>query len=356
MPAVNATRFGANAGGSDDTALFLKTYMGVFTEAWRSATFLWDAPGNLIHRETVENGKSFQHLMWADLPDPENFVPGNELLGQQFEVEEGTVTVDQYLVSHNYVPRDQMKLSHFKILPRLARSQARRLGRAYDGRVMRLAALGARQTTAVTKNGLAIHSGGNRVTRAGAGAAATDPVLAYPRTATGAANLRADLRTLALREDQDNIPRGTARRGIFFTPEMNDVLTFDTTAQVFSRDYIQDQNNQQKREVNLIEGFTVMGLPNFSSNGGPMPNSNVATGLSKYQGNFTAQTSDGIPVAITIAEGEDGGAGIGVVTFETVQQEVVYYPEKMSWLVMSYLYVGCDIMNPWLLGSVEAIT
>lgn len=339
--------------GSDDEAMALKMYSGHFTSAPRSSVFLWDngLPG--IYRKTITEGKSHQFLMGADVPEPEDFEPGDEIVGQQFAVDEGTITADKYLVASHKVPKDQMKLSHFDILPKLAKLHKSKLERRYDRRLAITACLAARSTTAVTKNGLSVHPGGNRVIRAGSSATSDTAVAAaYAASSTGAANFRADLRTLGLNMDIDNIDPES--RYIWATPWIRQVLLYDNTAQLFSEDYIDPMTNrQQSRKVTLVEGFKILGWPNSTANGGPLPNENFTTELSKYNADFTPGTSVGTPVALSLASDGEGGAAVGVVQFEGIQHVVKYLDSQLCWLVMSYMYCGCGVMNPWCAGSVE---
>lgn len=348
MASGNAIRFLGT--GSDDQALALKFYMGKFVEAPRSSIFLYDRGLPVISRQMVTAGKSFQFLMDGDIPDPEDFEPGDEMMGQQYAVEEGTITVDKYLVAHTLIPRDQFKISHFDILGRLARKHKLKIGRAYDRRLMITAAKAARATTAVTKNGLAIHSGGNSVTRGG-GAVAT----AYARSSTGASNFRADLRTLGGQMDVDNID--PENRYMMAQPYIKEVLQYDTTAQLFSEDYVDPETNRiNQRKITLVEGFKILGWPNTTTNNGPLPDQNITSGLSKYQGNFTPGASTGTPVAIALTNGDDGSAAVGLVEFEGIQHVVKYIDERLCWLVMSYALCGVGQLNPWCAGSVEVIT
>jgi len=334
---------------ADDQALALKMYMSHFTEAPRSSVFLWDTGLPVIERKTVTAGKSHQFLMQALDPDAEEFTPGDEMIGQAGAVEEGTIGVDKYIVASKFVPQDQMKISHFDILPRLAKAQKLSIERRYDKRIFTVAALAAREAAA-TKNGLTVHSGGNVVTRSGTAAIAT----AYPASTTGAANFRADLRTLALNQDIDNID--PENRYLWLTPYMRSVIQYDNTAQVFSQDYIDGENKQQKRQITLLEGYKIIGFPNTTSAGGPFPNENIANeSLSKYNGNFTIGASTGTPVALALSGGMDGSAAVGLLTFESIQNFVIYQQEKLGWLVGSYVLCGAGKLNPWCAGSVEVI-
>lgn len=341
---VNAVNFLGT--GSDDQALALKMYMGSFVEPFRQATMLWDSSLPIIERKNVSNGKSWQFLMDADLPAPEDFTPGvEEMVGQQLEVAENTVTVDKYLVAHQYIRRDEMKIAHFEILPKLARRHARRIGREWDRRLFILNAKNARES-ALTKNGLTVHNGGNRVTRDDESVST-----AYPLSSTGATRFLTDLRQLAENMDTDNIPGDM--RWIAMTPYMRHVLQF-AGAEVFSKDYFVD-NNLNKREIETVAGFKILGFPNTTSNGGTFPDENITTGLSKYQGDFSIGVSNGIPVAQVFCGGEDGQSPLAMVTFESVQHVVEYVPQRLSWFVASYILAGAGQLHPYCSGSIEVI-
>jgi hypothetical protein len=351
MASANSTRFLDSS--SESLALANKIFTGVVNEAARSATFLWDKDVSYIMRKNVEGGgKSFQYLRWGKLPEPENFEPGDEVLGQVFAVDEGTITTDKFLVAHNFVPQDHMEYAQFDVLARLGKSQGAAIGRLYDKRLFTLASKAARTyaNTNTTKNGLNIHAGSNRVTRTGATVSTGTP--SYTADSTGAANVRADLRSLALLMDKDNlIGMG---RDLYIIPDVKNTLLFDTTAQVFSRDYMSGENNIGNREVTKLEGFNIRGIPNQSSAGGPMPNENlVDAALSKYTGNFLASGTNGFPLALAFAEGSDGGAALGVMTYSKIRTVVIHQETKLGYIVMSYLLVGADVMGPDLIGVVE---
>lgn len=347
--AVTPVQFGAS--GTDSDALFLKMYSGSFVAAPRAGVLLHQgAADRYIYRRRPGSGKSWQFLTFAEVPDAEEFNPGEDLLGQVMAIEEGTLTTDQYVVCHKWIGKDKMDQSHFEILPMLAERHRNRIERLYDRRAMIAVALSARQTSAATKNGLNVHNGGNRVTRAGGTLAA-----AYPLSSTGAANLRSDLRTLQLALTRDNIAPGYQNRAIVMDAHLKLVLTYDATAQVFSRDYV-TTNDQMKHEVNIIEDFAVLGTCNPTSSNGPLPDENITTGPTRYQGNFTAQAADGIPGVLAFCRSNEGEYGIGAIEFESMTHFVKYFPEKLAWLVMTYMRTGIGEMHRWCNASIEAIT
>lgn len=346
---VNPTLFLSNAAGTDATSLALKMYSGSYVSAPRSSVFLYDN-NDIIYKKSPASGKSWQFLMMGDVPDPDNYTPGADLLGQVMAVEEGTIDTDQYLVCHKWIGKDQMAHSHFDVLPQLAVAHKSRIERLIDKRIFIKACTGARSTSAVTKNGLNIHNGGNRVTRTGGSI-----VAAYPESATGAANYRADLRALGLAADQDNLAGEASNRHLFMPPVIRAKFGWDTTNQVFSRDF-QNRNDVMSQEVMMAERFTIRGYPNYTSNNGPLPDENLVTGPSEYQGNFSVQAADGLPVGLAFFRGMEGEYGVGMVEFEGLHHTVKYFEEKLSWLVMTYIRTGVRVMHPWCLGSIEVIT
>lgn len=365
MSTVNAVRFLAT--GSEETALALTgIYDAAVIQAPQSGIFLWDQSLPFIQRKTTDYGKSWQFVMSSWDPEAEDFTPGEEVAGQDYAYQDGYITADKVLVAHKWVPFDQMKQSHFSVLEDKARENKRQLALKYDKRMCILAARGAR-AAAATKLGLTIHNGGNTVTRDGNSATSDTAVAAaYPQTSAGAVNARADLQTLALRLDEDNVDpdnRWLLPRTDFYNALLHDAAqpivygTPSNTAvagesQLFSSSY-QSMNSVLNRRIMLVDGFKVLPPCNKSSSGGPMPNTNITTGLSKYQGNFLPGATTGTPVALAFCKGQQGEYAIGVAEYDTVQNGVFWFPQKLSFLVMSWMYVGADYMHPFCLGSIE---
>lgn len=345
-----ANRFEWLGTGSDSTALALTLYTGWFNEAPRTGVFLWDTTLPFIKRTTVSAGKSHQFIMDADTPDAEEFLPGEEMLGQTGANQDGTITVDKFLVAHKFIPEDQMAISHYSILEDVARKHKFALSRMYDKRIFTVAALGARASS-VTKNGLTVHNGGNRVPRTAATLAA-----AYPTSATGAANLIADMRSLAYESDIDFLD-GDARYA-FLPPYLRQVAQYDASAQLFSEDYVDpDTNRIQQRKIMQVAGFKILGFPNYTSASGPLPNQNIVDPAgSKYSGNFTVQASNGPPAVLAMCASGGGDAGIGLVTYRGIQNRLIYQPERMGYLAYSFVLCGVGQLHPWCLGSVEVQT
>lgn len=348
-PSVNAPPYLDTS--TESQGLALKTYSGVFNETFRNVPKLFKRGLPVVHEKLAVGSKSYQNLMMADTPDAEGeYDPGNKLMGQDYAVDESVVTRDKYIIAHHWIKRDEMRTAHFDILPRLAKADARKVGMEGDRRLFVTGALAARAAS-VSKNSLNVHNGGNRVTRTGGTVAA-----AYPRSATGAANFRADLRQLARQLDEDNVP--AEGRMLWTTPYMLEVLLYDTTNTLFSKDFVSEQigNIITKREVRVVEGFKLMDTVNTTTNSGSMPDSNITTGPTKFQADFSVGASNGTPVALVLCETADGGAPISMGTWEAIENVVHYDPTRMAWFVASFILTGIGQMNPWGAGSIEVIT
>lgn len=301
--------------GSDDLALALEMYWGTVLENFHANTHLVNAvmpaggegniqfDSNVVEVKTIEHGKSWQFITFADVPDPEGHTPGTELLGQNYAFGESNVQIDGILVKHDDVPLDQIQHSHFDPVTKLGNAHGRKLGEIVDKRGFSIAvqaALGA----AESKNGLTLHNGGNVVERVdGSGVDS-----AYPVSATGAKNFRDDVDQLAEIMDTDNVPE--SQRFLVYTPRIRRVLQQDLT--VFDDRYGPDeQNSFPDRRIGRMSSFNILPPTNHT------PDSNItSTSLggdathplpAKYQHDFTYDGGDdGQPVAIALCGADEG--------------------------------------------------
>lgn len=360
MSASNAIRFLQNNAGTDERSLALKMYWGSVVEAFRAESLLFDSTIPAIERKTVTSGKSWQFLMMADTPDPEDHTPGDELLGQPYAIDEGTITADDFLVAHQDVPLDQMHFAHFDILAKLGMKNGKRLARKFDRRLFQTAVLAAR-TAALTHaaTGLTVHNGGNVVNRTGSATITT----AYAATPAGASLLRADLAELAYNMDIDFVPPGD--RYIVLHSHLRRVLTkdaghvFGTTANYTNASPLTSNitnSNANMRQFAEIEGFKILGFANFQSENGSLPDTSVVeTGnQSKYtvdcSGAATSTTNK--PVAYAFAGGGEGMAGIGMVTFQGIVPHMEEDARRNTMFTKAQMLCGAGVLHPWCVGTV----
>jgi len=339
MASSNAVRFLAS--GGDDRALALKMYWeGQVLEAFRAKTVLWDNTGNVIKYKNITSGKSWQFIMGGTDPTPEYHTPGTELLGQTYSFSEGTVTVDDILVAHFDVPIDQERMSHFDVLGNLGRRLGRALAIDFDKKLLRVAVNAARATES---DGYV--AAGNVLNKTG-----SNSTLAATWSAdnTGATALYKDVSELAEMLDEDNVPE--ENRFLFIHPYLRYVLTQFTSPNIFNRDVTSLPGDLNKRVIGTLAGFNVV-ITN------QLPSSNVSTGPTAYQGNFTATQASsedfGLPAAVALCGTVDDVAAIGLVQAGPIYPYQARDERRNTIFMKAQMVVGAGILCPWSAGVIQ---
>ncbi len=366
MATSNAVRF-LSDGAGDDTALALEMFMGVVLEAFYANTIFWNAANGsdgivtdnadalgpqVIRSKTITSGKSWQFVNVADANSPEYHTPGQELLGQNFAFDEGTVSIDGILVKHADIPIDQIQLAHWDIVEPVARGMGRALATDFDKKLAIIgckAALTAARTKTVGGESFTIHPGGNIVERVGA-----DESGAYPVSATGARNFRDDLEQLAQLLDDDNVPH--AGRYLVYSNYLHRVLMQDTT--IFDSQFTRDNpNSLNGRVVGEIAGFRLLGRT------GSLPSTNISsTSLSgnlpsKYQGDFRYNGTLTRPVALALCGADEGKAALGYVAASNEALGPIYAvrqrdERRNTEFLKAQMMVGADVLFPPCAGAI----
>jgi len=342
MSSTNAQEFlGSNYANA------LKVFYGSAEEAFRNQVILFDTspttvPGGtektstlpkLISQKNLTEGASGQFEMFSDLPDAEEHTPGDELLGQQFEVKPGTIAIDEKpVVAHVDVPETHLRLSHYDVLQRLGKKLGYSLARAYDKRLFRLSVLAAR-SAAVTQNGLNIHNGGNRVKSVAASVAA-----AYAVSSAGAIAYRQAIEQIAQYMDEDDVPEDG--RYLMITPYIRRVLNQDSA--IFDVRYTPDTPNSfNRRVIGELAGMKVMPV------NGRIPTTNFTSGPTKYQGDFSVAGAYGEPAGLILCDGSDATAAIGSVVATGIVPEMQKDIRRGTVFMKASIHMGADIMHPW---------
>lgn len=367
MATSNAVRFLADTAGDDD-ALAQEMFFGVVLEAFYDNTILWNAangesgimndnadavPNEIIRGKTVTSGKSWQFINVADAVDPHYHTPGQELLGQNYAFDEGTVTIDGILVADRDVPIDQIQLAHWDVIAPVARGIGRSLARDFDRKLFTIAAkaaLESSKTKVVGSDTFTMHNGGNTVERVGA----TGQADAYPVSATGARNFRDDLEHLGQLLDDDNVPE--SGRYLVYNNYIKRVLLQDTT--IFDVRYTPDNPNRlNSRVIGEIAGFMILGSSNH------LPNSEISASSwggnvpSKYHGDFAYDGTLTQPVALALCGADEGQAPIGYVAASNDKLGPIYAVRETdnrrnTEFMKAQMMVGADILFPPCAGAI----
>lgn len=337
----------------EDLDLGLKVFTGSAVEAFRAHCFLFEpstedsnnAPDrpNLIYQQALSGAVSAQFLMYSDMPDAEEHEEsGDELEGQQFEMVEGTITVDKPVVAHVEVPERHLELAQVNPLAKLGSKLGYSLAREYDKRLFRLWALGAREGV-LTRNGLNIHNGATRVE----GVHASGVNGYFTVDSTGAQRIRARMEEAAQGFDEKDVPE--AGRFCIWDPYLRRVAMQDTT--IFDVRY---NNNENSNKLNMRAIGEVAGWKVYIANDRLPGNTNYTTGPTKYQGDFRYNGAGGGQPAMLFgatAMGEE--AGIGTVVVKGVITESQKFIKKGTRFMKARIHMGADVMHPWFLGSCE---
>ena len=346
MATSNAVRFLNN--GTDDRELALKMYWGTVVETFQRNTVFWDNSSSIAEYKNVGPGKSWQFIVFGEDVDPEYHTPGVELLGQPFDLTEGTITVDDILVAHNDLPIDQMSMAHFDIVKKAALKHGRQLAKDFDTK-MCITGLKAARHYALP----GFHPGGNRVNAATTGDIAT----AYPANSTGAGYFYDSALNLANLLDDDNVPE--EGRFMFIPPYIWRVLQYNTT--LFSKDYSSYAGDLATRIITKLAGFNLVVCKN-------MPSTDVTSGPAKYHGDFTYDNAggsptlsegwsstiynDGRPAALVLCGADEGRAAIGVVESMGITTAKAEDVRRNTTFIKAQMVIGCDVLFPTCAGEI----
>jgi len=133
------SRFGYGQSVSDDRNLFLRVFGGEVLTAMVEQVVTMDK--HVVR--TIESGKSAQFpKTWK--ATSEYHEAGKELLGNDIDTSEITITIDGLLVSHTAIYDLDEKMAHFDVTSEFSAELGRALAREFDRNVLRQIVLAAR--------------------------------------------------------------------------------------------------------------------------------------------------------------------------------------------------------------------
>jgi hypothetical protein len=164
------TRPGADNGGSDARALYLKLFSGEMFKGFQRNTIARD----LIMRRTLKNGKELQFI-YTGRTKAEYHTPGRSILGNDDgapPVAQKTITCDDLLISSAFVYELDEVLAHYDLRSEISRKIGYALAEKYDRLIFRAITRGARAASPITKTNF-VEPGGTQI-RVGTAADADD--------------------------------------------------------------------------------------------------------------------------------------------------------------------------------------
>lgn len=140
MAASTPARFGYGQSTTDDRSLFLKVFGGEVLTAFQEQIVTLDK--HMVR--SITQGKSAQFpKTWK--ATSQYHTAGQQLLGNDIDTTEVTVTVDGLVVSHVAIYDLDEKMAHFDVTSEFSAELGRALARAFDKNVMRTIILAARK-------------------------------------------------------------------------------------------------------------------------------------------------------------------------------------------------------------------
>jgi hypothetical protein len=156
MANFTVTRIGADNGGVDKTALFLKVFSGEVLKTFEETNVM--KPLHMVR--TIASGKSAQFI-YHGTTTAAYHTPGNELLGNSVNASERVISIDGLLVANVSVADIDELMAHYDVRAEYASLLGRALAKKYDQQLCQLAVLAARASATITGN-----SGGSTLTNA----------------------------------------------------------------------------------------------------------------------------------------------------------------------------------------------
>jgi hypothetical protein len=297
MANATASRLGQVNGAGDVDALFLKVFSGeVLTAFHRDNVFL----GKSMVR-TISNGKSASFPAIGTITAAYH-TPGTELVGGAVNAAERVITIDDLLVAQAFIANIDEAKNHYDVRSVYSDETGAVLAETMDKNLAQVGVLAARATATVTGG-----NGGSAITAATAG--------------TDSAVLAASLFTAAQTLDEKNV-RG--ERSVFLRPAQYYLLAQNTTL-----------INQWYGGAGAISDGTILkvaGIEVVKTNA--LPNTNVVTGVTAYQGNFSTT------VGLVMTK-----AAIGTVKLMDLATESEYDMRRQGTLIVSKYAVGHGILR-----------
>ena len=294
MANATVSRLGqVNGSTSDNTALFLKVFSGeVLASFHRNNVFL---EKSMVR--TISSGKSAQFPA-TGVTTAAYHTPGAEIVGSAINHAERVITIDDLLVASAFISNIDEAMNHYDVRSIYSDEIGKVLAETMDTNIAQVGVLAARASATVTGG-----NGGSVLTNANAG--------------TDSTTLAAQLFAAAQKLDEKNV--SGSDRSAFFKPAQYYLLAQNTTA----------INTLYGGSGALADGSIVKiaGIEIVKTNA--LPSSNVTTGPSAYQGNFSTT------VGLVMNKG-----AVGTVKLMDLATESAYDIRRQGTLMVAKYAVG----------------
>jgi hypothetical protein len=298
---ANATvlRVGQTNGAGDVDSLFLKVFGGEVMTAFEEANVFLDK--QMVR--SIQSGKSAQFpATWK--VNASYHTPGAEIVGQVSNIAERVITIDDLLIADVFLASIDEAKSHYEVRSVYSTECGRSLAKKLDTNLAQVGVLAARASATVTGG-----NGGSALTNA-----------AY---ATDGAVIAAGIFEAAQKLDEKDVSEND--RYAFFKPAQYALMA--QTTNVINRDW-GGAGVYSEGKVLKVSGVSIVKTNH-------LPSTNVATGPTAYQGDFT-QTR-----GLVMQKG-----AIGTVSLMDLAVEAAYDIRRQGWLMVAKYAKGSGILRP----------
>jgi hypothetical protein len=302
MSNATVSRLGQANGAGDSDALFLKKFAGEVLGAFSETNV---ALSRTMVR-SIESGKSAQFpATWKATAS--YHTPGTEIVGQVINANERVIVIDDLLISDVFIASIDEAKAHYDFRSEYSKQLGAALSRTMDRNILQVGLLAARASATVTGG-----NGGTVITDADA--------------LTNADSLVGSIFAAAQALDEKDVPEGD--RYVFLKPAQW-YLLINSSSKLVNRDYTRSENGGvDSAELGFVAGMKVVKTNN-------LPQSNVATGPSAYQGNFS-----------TVAGLVMHKSAVGTVKLIDLGMEMAYDIRRQGTLIVGKYAVGHGILRP----------
>jgi hypothetical protein len=307
MANATVTRIGQINAAGDEKAIFLKIFSGMTMGAFNQTT---QALQRTIQR-SISSGKTAQFPASGRSSAAYHTV-GTELVGTVMNHAERNIAIDDMLISHHFLAVIDEAMNHYDVRATYASQMGEALAVTADQNILQVMVLAARSAATVT--GL---SGGSSLINA--------------NYKTVGATLLSGMFDATQALDEKDVPQGGFPNGspngrfAYLLPAQYYLLAQETNA--INRDF--------GGAGSIADGtiFRIAGLDIIKTNN--LPTTNIATGPSAYQGDFTA-------TAAVISH----PSAVGTTKLIDLRTEMGYDIRRQGTLLVAKYAIGHGILRP----------
>jgi hypothetical protein len=306
---ATVSRLGQADGAGDATALFLEVFGGEVLTAFEETNVALSRT-SVRH---ISSGKSAQFpATWKG--SASYHTPGAELVGTTIAHNERNISIDNLLVADRFIASIDEAMNHWDVRAEYSRDMGRALSKKMDQNILQVGILASQASATVTGG-----NGGSVITDADAN--------------TNADSLIGSIFSAAQKLDEKDVP--SEDRYCFVKPEQW-YLLINSSSKLVNRDYTKSENGGvDSNELGYVAGIKVVKTNN-------LPQANVATGPSAYQGTFANH------YALVMHK-----SAVGTVKLIDLGLEMAYDIRRQGTLMVGKYAVGHGILRPEAAVSIK---